>query len=763
MQQILRALIAFILLTFTEVQASTVIDILSEQEGFSTFLRALQVRGLVPWLNEFQNFTLVAPVNSAFSEDGSLSKKDLEKYIIPTPIFTSESASAARGGADTTCVKVILNSFASPNSLGEPVFVKTCVNGALYFDTSEVVKTDLVASSQNAVVQGVDSLMLRKEDMRNTIEHCEASHSFSRVLSAQTAPLSNVTGLIPLNVSFYQNEIELEYLVSQQGENDLKTVIDTFFVDGYIGGAFEQKTTLNRNGKALSLKSSHSGEHIILGPDRSVDSVLASDSVIHLFHGLHIDVPVTYTPRKYLYGMNQTQFVAEVDFRNLRDLIDDSSLDQTIFVPSSDEEDMALPRSSLRYSFVDSRVTDDGERILTSKYCPSRLGKGCQKITIATAPDGTLQLNGQVTVMSNEIRVGNTSIYLVDEALTLPPKLSLALKAHHRLSKSEFYLKQLGKTSLSGRGENGFTGFLPGNGAWKDLGLITSYFDKNLTALDQVLSSLIIKHPVYSNFEGEIETTTFEGAPVFVVSTNGSVSMNESHSFPLGSDILFREGVVHEIPKVLFPESLSITLADIMGAVDSAIFYQILSLANMSHVLNQDSGYSVLLPTSSSLKSANISYVTSDASFLERFLSLHVLPPGSTESVLNCNGSIETLAADSHLACRLVSGTRYLQIVEGDNHEVRIIDKGCSTDAKGCIFVIDRPIMPSWRNRIGDRLSLHLRFVSVAIGILIGIFVFSIVLACCLTSIVTRYRTTLERRPLLEDCETSEHDANFRE
>lgn len=45
---------------------STVIDILSENVEFSTFLRIIQKTGHVQYLNELQNFTLFAPINSAF-------------------------------------------------------------------------------------------------------------------------------------------------------------------------------------------------------------------------------------------------------------------------------------------------------------------------------------------------------------------------------------------------------------------------------------------------------------------------------------------------------------------------------------------------------------------------------------------------------------------------------------------------------------------------------------------------------------------------
>lgn len=64
-----------LLMAFTSSAQSTsgeftsVVDILSESAEFSTFLRLLQRNGHIPYLNELQNFTLLAPVNSAFASE----------------------------------------------------------------------------------------------------------------------------------------------------------------------------------------------------------------------------------------------------------------------------------------------------------------------------------------------------------------------------------------------------------------------------------------------------------------------------------------------------------------------------------------------------------------------------------------------------------------------------------------------------------------------------------------------------------------------
>lgn len=74
---------------FEHVPTTTVIDILSSQVQFSKFLRVIQRNGLVPLLNQMDNFTLVAPINSAFlpSDLKAFDSEELKRYLIPYVIF----------------------------------------------------------------------------------------------------------------------------------------------------------------------------------------------------------------------------------------------------------------------------------------------------------------------------------------------------------------------------------------------------------------------------------------------------------------------------------------------------------------------------------------------------------------------------------------------------------------------------------------------------------------------------------------------------
>lgn len=73
---------------------TSVVDILSQNVEFSTFLRAVQRNGYIPYLNELQNYTLMAPVNSAFINnelDDKNYKFDIENYLIhDSVLITSE-------------------------------------------------------------------------------------------------------------------------------------------------------------------------------------------------------------------------------------------------------------------------------------------------------------------------------------------------------------------------------------------------------------------------------------------------------------------------------------------------------------------------------------------------------------------------------------------------------------------------------------------------------------------------------------------------
>lgn len=127
---------------------TTVVDILSQNVEFSTFLTLIQKGGYIPYLNELDNFTLWAPVNSAFVEDEQellMGTFDIDNYIIrDCMVITSDIGNSTQ--------------FLSEN-VKFPFFLSRSSPESAYVNGIEIIEPDLLPNVQNATVQGISSLI----------------------------------------------------------------------------------------------------------------------------------------------------------------------------------------------------------------------------------------------------------------------------------------------------------------------------------------------------------------------------------------------------------------------------------------------------------------------------------------------------------------------------------------------------------------------------------------------------------------------------
>ncbi|GMF08419.1 unnamed protein product [Ambrosiozyma monospora] len=149
---------------------------------------------------------------------------------------------------------------------------------------------------------------------------------------------TNLTVLLPLDSALSFNDIEMDYLYTDLGEDDRLKLVSNYLISGMIGGNLNESVSVqNKNGGYFNISSELSGGKLLINNvSKSIDAnMLLSDGVAHTFHDVLVDTDQywpTFTPRKYLYGLNQTSFVEELDFRKLSKLIDDNEVKQTIFV-----------------------------------------------------------------------------------------------------------------------------------------------------------------------------------------------------------------------------------------------------------------------------------------------------------------------------------------------------------------------------------------------------------------------------------------------
>lgn len=364
------------------------------------------------------------------------------------------------------------------------------------------------------------------------------------------------------------------------------------------------------------------------------------------------------------------------------------------------------------------------------------------------------------------------------------------------------------KLSLLPDNKHGYTVFLPcGNtiwedgddsseqdfGSWEGLGLILNYLEANPKVMKKVLMGLFLKDLIYSDFglEDDFElqrmVPTLTGEPINVTESyrsgdyNHLIRLNNTAiSVPLNSDVLFNQGVIHITSRLFLPDNFYVPLTDLILATEDALyednsFIQLLEkFPKLSNALGIDgsghsSDYSLLVPSPEQLKAFNI---TSDYARLWEFLELHLIPKSQVSTLLACINSghssfgqgynqtftIRTNRTDGIFQCRRnkVSGKTYLQLqnsisTAGYNadHQVRIVSHGCdhvNLRNGTCVFLIDKPLSLGWFDLPDNFLHVHIGWISVGIGIIIGVILFGFLIT---TLVVCLSSDTRKKPPLL--------------
>lgn len=364
------------------------------------------------------------------------------------------------------------------------------------------------------------------------------------------------------------------------------------------------------------------------------------------------------------------------------------------------------------------------------------------------------------------------------------------------------------KLSLLTDNLRGYTVFLPcGNTIWEDrdekrqqdyrswngLGLILKYLESNPKVMHDVLRGLFVEDLIYSDFglenaeELSRSTRTLRGDPLNVSESyrsgdyNHIIRLNEtSISVPLNSDILFNQGVIHITSKVLLPDDFRVSLKDLIRATqqegqDEYSFLKLLEpYPKLADALglngsDQSSNYSIFVPSPEQLRSFNIS---SSYSRLWEFLELHLVPNSQVNTLLNCihqgdspynhinNGSyvVQTNRTNGVFQCNKnpVTGKVYLQLQNSAStfgynadRQVRIVSHGCSQvglRSGSCVFLLEKPFSLGWFDQPDNFLHVHIGWISVGIGIIIGVILFGFMttaLVVCLSATSSKKKHSL--------------------
>jgi uncharacterized surface protein with fasciclin (FAS1) repeats len=727
--------------------AATVIDLLSDNVEFSYFLRVLQRNMLIPYLNQLQNFTLAAPVNGAFASDycqGLTAKecaeaevpmtvKQLANYIIKGPISMKDLKGTH-----------IYHTLPSKGPSSPIKFHSDNFNSQYTVNDVDIVELDLYASEQNAYVQGIDKLLRDLKPVDQVISSLPDSLVFNS-LASDNFNLSGKTILIPVDDSFQLEDYQINYLLTYYGRNDANFIFNSFILDGFYGGDVNA-TAHNANGYPLEIISKDHGSHIVINDTllSLKSNILANDAVIHVFNNSALIPEIEFNVLKALVGLEASGFVDELLLHDLSDLITNNSIEQTIFYPRDSDQFSIMSKSSNLYHFVTERIDDltTVKSLYDTRFCNTKkMGSSCQKIKAKKVGSNSLMLNNNILIESGPYRVGNTTIYLTDDDLRTPGDLLSSVNSVLHCSKSLGFLNDLGLEKLPNNKE-GYTLFLPCFNSWDDFYLTLNFLKHNHTTLDFLMRDLILNGLVYTDFREDDSTyININDLPVdlkFISNEDGTTLKLQYDNGDLflkqDNDIIFNQGVIHPIEQLLIPPEIDISIRDILEHSDADLFLQFFGFFPELEEIFHLGDYSILLPSASSLFRLD---PFNSNSTLKEFLQLHVIPSSSIDDLYQCTDEIVTLNPKANLTCSLVSGHQFLQIANGADNAVRILNKGCtSTSKKTCVYSIDRSISLKWIDE-DEHLHITLPGIAVGFGVILGA-VLSVMLLTCLMLVVIR-------------------------
>lgn len=316
---------------------------------------------------------------------------------------------------------------------------------------------------------------------------------------------------------------------------------------------------------------------------------------------------------------------------------------------------------------------------------------------------------------------------------------------------------------------------------WQQLGLVLKYLQQNPHKFKNVLKGMFLEDMVYSHPEHKDSknhkvikslsgrnvdlTRSFDGEKV-------SIKLNDTKfSVALNSDTLFNQGIVHITDQVLLPSDFRVTLKELIGTTEEAefpetSFFRLLEkLPAVEDKLNlelENPEYSIFVPTPDSLHWKNI---TANYRRLDQLLQMHTIPNSELKPLLDCisglpahvnsaNYTFRTNRTNAYFRCQInpATGKAYLTLQKQENsfstqiktQRVTILSHGCTQGIRNgsCVFLIDNPISPSWFDIPDNFLYVHIGWISVGIGIIIGVILFGF----CTTTLVLCLSTTGQKR-----------------
>jgi len=534
----------------------TVADIAINNPDFSTLTSAVVDADLAGTLmDKTASYTVFAPTNAAFSALSEV-PSDLTPILLYHVFGETVKAANLKSGIYNS-----LNS-TNPQVIVEYMDGMPKINGSI-----GIAATDIVAT--NGVVHVIDGVMTPLTG-NSIIEIAFASAPEFTSLTAALAKANlasaflgtegDFTVFAPTNEAFgnFLSDIGASGLdeLSAEALTPILTyhVIGTEAMSGSLTtGYYPSISMANDNYLSIFINTAE-GVSINNGINVAIPDVDADNGVIHV-----IDKVMTPPTVADLAAWNPdySTLVSALSSEGLVPALSDKEGQFTVFAPNNaafGSKKASLSETLLYHVINDIAYASEIE----TGYYPSMMTAQGHGVSIFAKVDNGVMINGTISVTATDITGVNGVIHAIDEVLTPPTIVDIAIADDRFESLVAALAKENLVETLSGEGA--FTVFAPTDDAFaallNDLGA-SDLNDPNLPPLTPIL----LYHVASGNVRAgdlsdgqQIDALNVDAAPIQVAIDNGAVTL-DTNSNVVYTDVQATNGVIHVIDGVLLPSA----------------------------------------------------------------------------------------------------------------------------------------------------------------------------------------------------------------
>lgn len=323
---------------------------------------------------------------------------------------------------------------------------------------------------------------------------------------------------------------------------------------------------------------------------------------------------------------------------------------------------------------------------------------GGTTLTFAVADDGTVTVNGGITVSPSGARTTNGRVHPLSGVMLDVTTIAERVQVTSATSALQARLEDQGLMSALSSGT--LTVFAPSNAA---LGAVdTEALDNNSALEDRILTYHVVagQNLRAADIGEDMSVETLEGTALTLNAGSGGVTIN-GRSVLSTPDITASNGTIHLIDGALLGSANLAQRAALTPATST--LESLVKTAGLggSNGLGDESGskYTVFAPVNSALMGLDAEQLTGDMALLQKTLTYHVVPG-------------EVRAAD-------LSDGMTATTLQGDDVQIRLPGSGpmvnkagiVATDIKarnGVIHLIDAPLLEA--STVGERIDLMSKY-----------------------------------------------------